>query len=170
MDRDEFINFYKKITREVQVMALATWSGDSPWAADIFFAPMGADLVFFSSSTSNHCKHLVDTPKVAAAIHSQAVSWKWITGIQLTGTCAKVESSIKKTRCMAAYYKKYQFAKEIITDAASISRNLADKISRVKIYLIQVDRVVVTDNTREFGEKFVMDVVDGQFVGQPSIP
>ena len=79
--------------RQHHVMTLATQGADGPWAAAVFYAEDGDDLVFVSSPNSRHCHDLAQEPRCAAAIHADAADWRSIQGIQLEGAVSALEGA-----------------------------------------------------------------------------
>ena len=71
--------------RSHNTMTLATSTGDSPWAATVFFASDDLRLYFFSAPDSRHGQNLAVNPQVAVTIQEDYHDWRAIKGIQLEG-------------------------------------------------------------------------------------
>ena len=134
------------------VMTLATQGGDGPWAAAVYYAVDGDDLIFLSSPTSRHCRHLAEDPRCAAAIHTDTDDWQRIQGLQLEGMVSELDG-LDRQRAQQRYAQKFPFvhperAPDSITQA----------LARVHWYRLRMSRVYFIDNERGFGRRLQFDV------------
>jgi uncharacterized protein YhbP (UPF0306 family) len=130
-----------------QVMTLATQGADGPWAAAVFYAEMGEDLVFVSSPASRHAGQLARDPRCAGAIHGAADDWANICGIQLEGRVEPLQGDAC-AQARERYGEKFPFARPAVA-AAPILQALA----RVHWYRLRIERLYFIDNARGFGQR-----------------
>ena len=134
-----------------QVMTLATQGADGPWAAAVFYAELGDDLVFVSSPASRHAGHLAQDPRCAAAIQGPADDWSSIRGIQLEGLVEPLQGDARE-QARERYGEKFPFARPAVA-AAPILQALA----RVHWYRLRIGRLHFIDNARGFGQRQVFE-------------
>ncbi len=67
------------------VMTLATNGRQGPWAAAVFYANAGFDLVFLSAPATRHARNLAFDPHAAVTVQEDCRDWPDIKGVQLEG-------------------------------------------------------------------------------------
>lgn len=167
MTRDEFEKVAMELMDSVTTMTLACSVHDEPWAADVYFARQGFDLIFFSSPRSRHSTVFADNPRAAAAIHGEYEKWQQIKGLQLEGNVQPITGTVALTRATATYLKRYPFVKDFLTNPASISREAVAKISKVALYMFRPRTVRYVDNSVGFGTRWKLEIENGRPVGEP---
>ena len=136
---------------EQQVMTLATHGADGPWAAAVFYAESGTDLIFVSSPGSRHAGQLALDPRCAAAIHGPAADWASIRGIQLEGRVQALQGDAR-ARAQTLYGEKFPFARPAVAAAT-----LLQALARVHWYRLRIERLFLIDNARGFGRRQVFE-------------
>ena len=144
-------------------MTLATCAGGLPWATDVYFAPNGFELVFFSSPRSRHCLNLTANPACAATIHPQVDSWREIRGLQIEGEAGPPADTLASARAMAAYVKKFPFTRDLLAHPAQT----LGAFSRAAAHVLRPSRLLYLDNAQGIGTRFSLRLVDGRPVGPP---
>jgi uncharacterized protein len=163
MTPEEFTATVGRIMGAVTTMTLATCAGGVPWATDVYFAPDGFDLVFFSSPNSRHCCNLATNPACAITIHPVAASWQEISGLQMEGVCEPVSSGVGKMQAGTIYFRKFPFARTLISppqDAASL-------FTKATAHVFRPTYLRLIDNRRGLGTRFYIRLVNGKPVGPP---
>lgn len=163
MELEAFDRAVREILDTVPAMTIATCADGKPWATDVYFAPHGFDLVFFSSAGSRHCRNLAVSPACAVTIHPQVATWREIRGVQMEGTAAPTGGLTHKVPAMAAYLAKFPFVKDLLADPGAVAR----KMVGVSLHVFTPSRVRYLDNALGFGTRFVVDVADGAPLGPP---
>ncbi len=133
------------------VMTLATQGSDGPWAAAVFYAPDGDDLIFLSSPNTRHCRDLASQPRCAATIQSDAQDWRSIRGIQLEGAVSELQGA-ERSRAEQLYGERFPFVRPGEAPAAIV---LA--LARVHWYKLRISRLYFIDNRRGFGQRRQFD-------------
>jgi len=128
-------------------MTLATQGTDGPWAAALFYAPDGDDLVFLSAPSSRHGRDLAREPRCAATIQGQEQDWRSIRGLQIEGVAAAVEGA-EREQARRVYGERFPFVQPGAAPAA-----IAEALVRVQWYRLRVARLLFIDNARGFGQR-----------------
>jgi len=161
VDPEAFSKAVRAILAGEKAMTLATCSDGAPWAAAVYFAPDGLDLIFYSSASSRHCRDLALNPACAAEAHPDAASWREIRGIQMEGTAIPVSGSAGKARALACYLAKFPFAKELMRSPREMGKLAAGAVPyRFRPWLIRYQ-----DNSLGFAARFSMAVENGVLSG-----
>jgi uncharacterized protein len=129
------------------VMTLATQGDEGPWAAALFYAPEGDDLVFLSAASSRHGRDLASQPRCAASIQDQEQDWRRIRGIQLEGVAARLEGADGE-QARRVYAERFAFVRPQHAPAA-----ILEALARVQWYRLRVSRLLFIDNRRGFGKR-----------------
>jgi uncharacterized protein YhbP (UPF0306 family) len=130
------------------VMTLATAGPDGPWAAAVFYASRGFELIFLSAGHTRHAGHLAAQGRAAAAIHEEYREWSAIQGIQLEGGVRRLEGQ-EREEAAALYRRKFP----LLDDPA-----LAPALARVEWYLLVPEGLYFVDNSRGFGHRDEIDL------------
>ncbi len=133
------------------VMTLATQGTGGPWAAAVFYAPDGDDLVFLSSPSSRHCTDLAADPRCAATIHPETLDWRSIQGIQLEGQVDELTGE-DRARAQQLYAERFPFVRPGGAPAA-----IAVALARVRWYRLRIAHLHFIDNARGFGQREQFD-------------
>jgi uncharacterized protein YhbP (UPF0306 family) len=165
MEPDAFAAAARRLFDEVAVMTLATCVDAAPWATDVYFASDGFDLVFLSSPRSRHSRNLAVNPACAATIHPPATSWREIRGLQIEGEVQAPEGAVAKARALAAYLKKFPFARDLIAHPAQT----AGAFANATLQVLRPSRLRYLDNAVGIGTRWSLRLVDGQAVGPPEL-
>jgi uncharacterized protein YhbP (UPF0306 family) len=167
MTRDELEQIVSRYMDSVTTMTIACSGEDRPWAADVFYARQGLDLIFFSSPTSRHCTAFSGNPAAAATIHGDYRGWKEIKGLQMEGQVERIAGATAKARGLAIYLKRYPFVKEFFSEHGAISSQVAKKVAGVSLYSFRPFYILYTDNETGFGTRWKLQVHKGRAVGEP---
>ncbi len=163
MGPEDFERAVRDIWATVPAMTLATCLGGAPWATDVYFAPQGWRLVFFSSPTSRHCRNLAVTDACAATVHPQVASWRAIRGLQMEGRAFPVAGLADKAAVTAAYLAKFPFVKDLLANPGDTARKMAG----VAPHVFVPSRIRYLDNALGFGARFVVRLANGRPAGPP---
>jgi uncharacterized protein YhbP (UPF0306 family) len=146
-------------------MTLACSLDDKPWAAAVYYARQGLDLIFFSSPTSRHSTIFSQNPQAAATIHGDYREWREIKGLQMEGHIESVTTAQAKARVISTYLKRHPFVSEFFSEPLSISAEVAKKMSKVQLYLFRPDTILYLDNAIRFGTRWQLEVREGRGFG-----
>ena len=116
MNREELERTVIEYMDSFTTMTLASCMEERPWAAAVFYARQGWDLVFFSSPASLHSGMFAANPRAAAAIQGDYKGWKEIKGLQMDGTVIRISGARAKAKATATYLRRYPFVKELLSD------------------------------------------------------
>lgn len=171
MKQPELAAAVKSLLKREPVLTLATVGSDGPWAADVYFAPDGGRLVFWSSPSARHSLYLAADPRTAATIHPACRDWHDIHGIQMQGRTRVLLGSGDIERARTAYVGKFPFAVELLGDELSDPTHThADDRARVRSvhrvspvesavpWAFEPDRIEYLDNRLGFGSRFALDL------------
>jgi len=167
MIREELERTIAAYMDSLTTMTLACCTDGKPWAAAVYYARIGLDLVFFSSPSSRHSTAFEVDFSAAATIQGCYEGWKDIKGLQLEGTVDSLQGIRAKSGALAVYLRRFPFAAEFLGSPESISLDLVDKMSRVRLYRFQTHSVLYLDNRMKFGTRWKLLVKDGCGVGEP---
>jgi uncharacterized protein YhbP (UPF0306 family) len=135
-------------------MTLATSSSDGPWAAAVFYAHDKDLVLYFKSDPET--RHMQDTrglPGVAATIHDDGQDWKSIRGLQIVGSCSRIDEH-DLSRIDRCYIKKFPFLATVAEHAGDADeRVLADRLKNTPFFQLRPDWIRLIDNARGFGYK-----------------
>ena len=129
------------------VMTLATQGADGPWAAALFYARDGDDLIFLSSPTSRHCRDLALQPRCAATIQPETVNWRAIQGVQVEGEARELTVG-ELAPAQQRYGERFPFVRPGIAPPAIVTA-----LARVRWYRLRIERLYFIDNERGFGQR-----------------
>ena len=138
------------------VMTLATGGADGPWAAAVFYASDGADLLFLSSPASRHARNLAQDPRCAATIQSDCSDWADIKGVQLQGRVKSLHGD-EQARGQQLYGQKFP----LVGPSESIPAAIAAALARVRWYRLEPERLYFIDNSLGFGHRDEIDLGRG---------
>ena len=150
-NRDELRRLALNLIDSVSTMTLATCSGNTAWAAPVYYVYQDGGFFFFSKPDSRHIEEALAAGFAAAAIHAPAESWQHIRGLQMSGVIRKSRIGLNAINAVQAYLKKFPFTKEFFKDDQQMDLN--DFIARFKVslYHFKPDRVYYQDNQIRFG-------------------
>lgn len=129
------------------VMTLATQDAEGPWAAALFYACDGEELVFLSAPASRHGRALAQDARCAATIQGQEQDWRGIRGIQLEGVAVQLAGE-ERERARRLYAGRFAFVRPEQAPAA-----ILEALARVQWYRLRVQRLYFIDNRRGFGKR-----------------
>jgi uncharacterized protein YhbP (UPF0306 family) len=168
MNRDELESTITAYMDSLTTMTLACCAAEKPWAAAVYYARMGLDLVFFSSPSSRHSLFFDGNSAAAATIQGCYEEWRDIKGLQLEGRVSRIDGAKAKVRALSVYLHRFPFAAELLGAPESISLDFVKKMSKVRLYLFATDSVFYLDNSIGFGTRWKMTVKKGRAVGEPA--
>ncbi len=165
MTREELEGIVTRYMDSCTAMTLACAIDDKPWAATVYYARQGLDLIFFSSPTSRHSVIFSQNTRAAATIHREHQGWKDIKGLQMEGHIHPVTTAKGKARAISTYLKRHPFVSEFLSDPMSIGAQVAKKMSKVELYFFRPDVILYLDNEVGFGTRWKLEVDGGKPCG-----
>jgi len=169
MTREELSKIVTDYLDSFTTMTVACCEGDKPWAAAVYYARQGLDLIFFSSPESRHSTMLAKNPTAAATIHGDYHEWKEIKGLQIAGRVGSISSKVSKVKALAVYVRRHPFVREFLSDPGSFDPAAARKVMGVELYLFRSTTILYIDNEAGFGTRWKLDVTDGRATGEPTL-
>lgn len=127
------------------VMTLATIGSQGPWAAAVFYASQGFDLIFLSAPTTRHVRDFEGNPQVAATIQEDYHDWRSIQGIQLEGEIELLRGALRKA-AITNYGQKFPIVRQA-------SAMIAQALTRVQWYRLRPRQLYFIDNSRRLGHR-----------------
>jgi uncharacterized protein len=167
MTREELETTMIRFMDSFTTMTLACCLDDEPWAAPVYYARQEFDLVFFSSPRSRHCSVYEKNPRAGASIHANSEGWKDIKGLQMEGRVQTVSSTLSLGKATATFVRRYPFVKEFLGGSPGLSREIADKMTRVALYVFRPSSIRYLDNALGFGTRWKLEIRDGRAIGAP---
>ncbi|TDI43651.1 MAG: pyridoxamine 5'-phosphate oxidase [Acidobacteria bacterium] len=128
------------------VMTLATHGPEGVWAAAVFYANDGFTLQFLSAPSSRHSRNIAASPRVAVTIQEDYRGWREIQGIQLEGTCEKLEGQ-RKSIAVERYRAKFPI---VGPDAPP---EIARALDKIAWYEVTPERLFFIDNSVKLGHR-----------------
>jgi uncharacterized protein YhbP (UPF0306 family) len=134
--------------RAHNVMTLATSGTQGLWAAAVFYASDGFDLVFLSAGATRHGLNIGAAAAVAATVQEDYSDWRDIRGVQLEGEARRLagEDASVAADC---YARKFPF----VRDWREGPPPLAAALARISWYRLVPSRLYFIDNSRRFGHR-----------------
>lgn len=133
MDKEiiDFIN-------ECKVATVCGTEGEQPYCFNCYYSFMEQEglLIYKSSYGTKHEKILEQSPLIAGTIIPEQIDLATLRGIQFEGELMKEGFDITM-KASASYYLRFPFAMAIAG----------------KMYVIELKKIKLTDNTRGFGHK-----------------
>ena len=169
MTREELERVVTDYMDSCTTMTLACNSENQPWAAAVFYARDGLDLIFFSSRTSRHSNAFSENPKAAATIHGDYHGWKEIKGLQMEGQVEPITGKSARGRALSVYLKRYPFVREFFSSPLSVAAGMAKKMAKIELYLFRPQRILYVNNEAGFGTRWQLEVWEGKAVGEPTL-
>jgi uncharacterized protein YhbP (UPF0306 family) len=148
-------------------MTVACCMDGRPWTASVYYARIGLNLVFFSSPNSLHIRAFADNPLASACIHGYYDKWQEIKGLQIEGRVELVSGAQTKAEALSVYFRKYPFARQLLSDPWTMSKELVKKASTVEMYVFRSSSIFYLDNKEDFGKRWKLAVKDGVGIGDP---
>lgn len=133
-----------------QVMTLATYGKDGPWAAAVFYVNKDFVFYFLSAGHTRHAGNIQQNGRTAAAIQEDYKDWPDIKGVQLEGAVEQIYNSERRS-AVALYEQKYPFIKR---PDPVLQRGLA----KVNWYRLTAERLYFIDNSKGLGHRDEIDV------------
>jgi uncharacterized protein YhbP (UPF0306 family) len=108
-----------------------------------YIADKDLSLYWFSSESSLHSLNLDRSPRAAAAVYRNALSWREIRGVQMRGLAEKVTEPERRGEVIEAYCERFKLGRVI---------RLAVRQSALHVLRPEFFRYI--DNAKGFGSKF----------------
>ncbi len=143
--KDEAATRVQAYVASHHVMTLATHGPLGLWAAAVFYAHDGFQLLFLSAKHTRHAQNMAASPYVAATIQDDYAEWQAIQGIQLEGK-VRLLSGGERLAAIALYAGRFRFL-------ASPPAAIEDALQRINWYRLEPERLYFVDNTRGFGHR-----------------
>jgi len=126
----------------LKVATVCTSKDDLPYCFNCYYAFSASDgyLIYKSSFGTRHEKMLGENPNAAGTIIPEQIEVSTIRGIQFEGVLLADNFDLN-VKAASLYYLKFPFAVAVPG----------------KLYVIRLDRLKFTDNTRGFGFKQVWE-------------
>lgn len=130
---------------EETTLSLATTGedGEVSVAPLFYFADKDLSLYWLSSESSLHSLNLGRSPRVAATVYRNALSWREIRGVQMRGSAVRVIEPERRAALIEAYCERFRLGRVI---------RLA--IRQSALYVFEPEFFRYIDNARGFGYKF----------------
>ncbi len=143
-------------------MTLACCRSGVPWAAAVYYARRGFDLVFFSSRSSRHSTAFAENEAAAAEVHGIYDNWKDIRGLQMEGVVLAMTSPFAAAMALATYLNRYPFVREFLESPRLISKAVANKTASITLYVFRPSLIKYVDNQEGFGSKWTLKLEAGR--------
>jgi uncharacterized protein len=140
------------------VMSLATLGPDGVHAANVFYARDHLALIWVSDPASRHSAHIAAAADVAATIAFDYRDFPEIQGLQIRGRARRINDEAERCHARERLEMRYPF----LRGASTAPRQLQDAYDRAQFYRLEPAQIVLTDNTRGFGSKEVLELLPSQ--------
>ncbi len=167
MTREKLERIVVQYMDSMTTMTLAGSVDEKPWAAAVYYARRAFDLIFFSSPSSRHSRIFARNPRAAATIHGAYTTWQEIKGLQMEGEVELINGATARAKALMTYLKRYPFVREFFSDSTAVSLSVAKKVAGVELYNFQPESILYVDNSYGFGNRWKLELRNGQVVGDP---
>ena len=152
-DQDDRQNIKEYLTGH-NTVTLASCSADGPWAAAVFYvSDANLALYFKSDPKTRHMMDILDNPSVAATVQEDGQAWQSLRGLQLLGSCRRVDDH-DTSRVNALYMEKFPFLGTVADHSKDKDeRVLAERVRKTPFYQLCPRWIRFIDNARGFGHK-----------------
>lgn len=140
----------QRLLQQHHVMTLATHGGHAPWAAAVFYAPDGLDLVFLSKPRSRHMQDVAHDARCAVTIQHDYTDWPQITGLQAEGLVAELHGTARE-------HARTLYGRRFPVVGRSAPAAIAQALARVSWYRFRPQRLYLIDNSLGFGQRDELD-------------
>jgi uncharacterized protein YhbP (UPF0306 family) len=130
------------------VMTLATHGADGPWAAAVFYASDGCELIFLSSPASRHGLDLAQDARCAATIQEDYREWAEIKGIQIEGRVRELRGE-EERHAQRLYGGKFP----LLSPLAHVPPVIVKALAKVRWFRLVPERFHFIDNSKGFGHR-----------------
>ena len=154
MEKKELQRRIREVVAAQHVITLSFADGDGPWAAPVFYAAESGDqfsFLFVSNPSSRHSQAIDAGAPLAAAIHSGTSDWVDIKGLQMTGRASMIEDQTELQAARERYTENFPFTKVFFAQQDLVDPAVRDKAASVRFYRFRPERIVLVDNSVEFG-------------------
>jgi uncharacterized protein YhbP (UPF0306 family) len=127
---------------------VATVATAGPWAAAVFYAPDGPDLVFLSSPRSRHARALARDPRAAVTIQGQP-AWRAVRGVQASGRVERLRGA-ELERLRGVYLARFPFLR-----ARPLAPPLARALRRARWFRFRPRRLWLVGASTGLGRRSV---------------
>ncbi|MEJ2715926.1 MAG: pyridoxamine 5'-phosphate oxidase family protein [Deltaproteobacteria bacterium] len=169
MTREDLERIVIEFMNSFTTVNLACVQGEEPWAAAVYYARQGFDLIFFSSPGSRHSTAFSENARAAATIHGDYKGWREIKGLQMEGTVERIKGVRAQARALATYLKRYPFAREFLSHPSALSPSVALKMAKVALYRFRPTTILYMDNEQGFGTRRKLNIENGKAVGDADL-
>lgn len=136
------------------VMSLATFGSSGPHATSLFYACDGLALVWVSEPDSQHSRDIEADQRVAATVAPDYSDFAAIRGVQIAGAAHRIVVADERMRHLAQLEARYSFLGQL----AEGPLKLRQAYVRTAVYRLQPARIVLIDNTKNFGHKETLEI------------
>ena len=154
MEKNELRRRIRGMVAAQHVITLSFTDGDGPWAAPVFYAAEDGEsfgFIFVSNPSSRHGRAIATGAPLAATIHSGSSKWEDIRGLQMTGTAALIEDKDGLRAARGSYTERFPFTKVFFLQQDLVDIAIRNKATSVLFYRFLPEKVVLVDNSVEFG-------------------
>jgi uncharacterized protein YhbP (UPF0306 family) len=134
-------------------LTLSTAGADGPWSAPVYYVFSNSIFYFFSSPSSRHIQHALNSGHAAASLYHQSDAWQTIRGLQMTGTIEQVRSIGTAAKVIPFYLKRYPFTLNFFPEGSAPDLGAFSKRFKAKLYAFTPSVVYYTDNRFGFGNR-----------------
>ena len=154
MEKNELRRRIREVVAAQHVITLSFADCDGPWAAPVFYAAESGDefgFLFVSNPASRHSLAIAGGSPLAATLHSGTSEWTDIKGLQMTGRASLIEDKAEQKKARRRYTECFPFTKIFFAQQDLVDFAIRDKASSVRFYRFRPERIVLVDNSVEFG-------------------
>ena len=155
------VNLKAAIGRELDrhtVATLATNGAGGPHAVSLMYAhDEDLSIYWVSDPTTRHSSDLADGADAAVTIAGQFDDFRAIHGLQMRGLAHVLSDKNEHDRGLELLGNRFAFLK--LFQAGP--KKLMDRFARVKVYRFTPHRITLTDNSKGFGHKDVLNLSAG---------
>lgn len=142
------------------VVSLATTDDDGgPHAACVMYALDGLRLYWMSDPESRHSRHIGARPRVTATVAPDYSDFREIRGLQLFGRARRLVDETESAQARQRMLSRYAFLAEL----ASGPPALRAAFEKAGFYCLEPDRITLIDNTKGFGHKDTLELLQTSF-------
>jgi len=136
------------------VVSLATCGPNGPHAASVFYVRDGLALLWVSDPKSRHSAELEADARVAATVAPDCFDFDDIRGVQISGRAHVLTDAFERANARQMLQARYPCLKRMSESPTA----LREAYQRAEFYRLEPMRLVLTDNSRRFGHKDILEL------------
>jgi uncharacterized protein YhbP (UPF0306 family) len=151
INNNNIIPRVKNLIQTNQAMTVATASGNTAWAAPVYYVNKRACFYFFSNPATRHVEESLASGQAACTIYDDDKSWENLLGLQMSGSIQIVTNRMNASKAILAYVKKFPVVKTFFPNIKNAALNNFIRQFHANLYCFIPEFILFMDNSVHFG-------------------